>query len=630
MVTGITRLKKYLTALYMHSDESMEYLVKFKRYAKAEWIAAEHTVGCKRLIRQYEAVQALKELGTGVIASRTMKVTELCAAVELNVKNEINGPNRKDVIAAILREEKEMMSRRLRMLDSVQEAKLTSEQRKEAYRLRHLLTQKRPNIEQEAANESGEYKDRIVCCDIKTANPTDAVEVHMGVPDKEGLRLIVACADLEVETVSSGDFKVAYLQGEEHPIGAEELAVLRDPQTNEIRFYYMDGEIYGKQPAGKKFKDKVGTKMEKAGFVEAVNIDSVYVKANAIAYIWVDDPLVWSRGKTMTESIQIEGEIWTYISENFDMKGEYRRITRANPIDFLSMRMSVAADNRTLQLDNDARIRKILTDYDMMDCNPKKQPFTRCHVASMAESLKNGEFMTDEEGTQHRSFVGDTGWLAQTSDPNLAPYVSILGKYNSKPVKACIETRKYMLQYLKSQLGLCLSPNVDAAGGLRYTNDTDHAGLYGIDGDTRSRNGTLVMCKGMPVGWKSSWIKPGAKGDTAIKLSSGEAETAGAAEGLKLCKFVKHIADELKIKNTERINMEVDAAVAISFGNNTQCKSKMKQINLNWGWVKELRDSEVVRLVKISGEDNPADCLTKVLNGPAFIRWQSYLKKIRT
>ena len=48
--------------------------------------------------------------------------------------------------------------------------------------------------------------------------------------------------------------------------------------------------------------------MAKAKFVEAVNIDSVYVKENAIAYIWVDDPLVWSRGKTMAESIQIETE----------------------------------------------------------------------------------------------------------------------------------------------------------------------------------------------------------------------------------------------------------------------------------------------------------------------------------
>ena len=98
----------------------------------------------------------------------------------------------------------------------------------------------------------------------------------------------------------------------------------------------------------------------------------------------------------------------------------------------------------------------------MQHCNPKKQPFTRCPVAAMAESLENGEFMTEEEETQHRSFVGDCDWLAQTSDPNLAPYVSILGKYNSKPIKACIEVRKYMLQYLKSQLGLCLSPNVDA------------------------------------------------------------------------------------------------------------------------------------------------------------------------
>ena len=47
----------------------------------------------------------------------------------------------------------------------------------------------------------------------------------MDVPDKEGLGLIVACANFEVETVRSGDCKVAYLQSDEHPIGAEELAV---------------------------------------------------------------------------------------------------------------------------------------------------------------------------------------------------------------------------------------------------------------------------------------------------------------------------------------------------------------------------------------------------------------------
>ena len=56
----------------------------------------------------------------------------------------------------------------------------------------------------------------------------------------------------------------------------------------------------------------------------------------------------------------------------------------------------------------------------------------------------------------------------------------------------------------------------------------------------------------------------------------------------------------------------------------------MKQINLNWGWVQELRDQEVVQLVKVPGVENPADYLTKVLNGPAFVEAQSRLVQIRT
>jgi len=63
----------------VHSDESVEYLIKFKGYAEEEWVAAADAVGCKKLIRQYEAVQALKELGTGMITSNKMVITELCA-----------------------------------------------------------------------------------------------------------------------------------------------------------------------------------------------------------------------------------------------------------------------------------------------------------------------------------------------------------------------------------------------------------------------------------------------------------------------------------------------------------------------------------------------------------------------
>ena len=42
---------------------------------------------------------------------------------------------------------------------------------------------------------------------------------------------------------------------------------------------------------------------------------------------------------------------------------------------------------------------------------------------------------TDEEATRHKSFIGDCNWLAQTTDPMLAPYVSIIGIKESKTTK---------------------------------------------------------------------------------------------------------------------------------------------------------------------------------------------------
>ena len=142
-----------------HSNGSVEYLIKFKGYSDTEWIPAETTVGCKKLIREYEALQALKELGRGMKTIDKNETTRLSAAVELNIKQELQGVNREDAFKAIMREEKQMMSRRLRQLNGSQVDQLTDTQKKEAYRLRHLLTKRRPTIEQEAAGLEGDYKD---------------------------------------------------------------------------------------------------------------------------------------------------------------------------------------------------------------------------------------------------------------------------------------------------------------------------------------------------------------------------------------------------------------------------------------------------------------------------------------
>ena len=264
----------------------------------------------------------------------------------------------------------------------------------------------------------------------------------------------------------------------------------------------------------------------------------------------------------------------------------------------------------------------------MTDCNPRKQPFGKSSMIELKESRDREEFLDAARSTAHREFVGECNWIAQTTAPFLAPYMSMLGKYNSNPVAACEGVHKQILRYLKSQIGKCLTATNEE--GIRYYSDTDYAGLFEVDGDPRCRVGALVTYNGMTVGWKSGWIKPGAWDDTEIKLSSGEAETSGAAEALKLCKYVKNLADDMMVPVPGRINLQVDATAAIGFADNTQCKSKMKHVNMKWHWVQSLREREVVRLIKIAGTDNPADAFTKILNGPAFRKIQDQYMVART
>jgi len=151
-------------------------------------------------------------------------------------------------------------------------------------------------------------------------------------------------------------------------------------------------------------------------------------------------------------------------------------------------------------------------------------------------------------------------------------------------------------------------------------------GMYQVDGDFSSRYGGEVSNKGMPVAWCSTWV-PGTKTESHIKLSSGETESAGAAEVLKLARYCKFLAEEMGIGCTERINMEVDATVAIAFSNGST--SKMKHIDARLAWVRSLRDKDVVRLIKVAGDENPADFYTKIMPATEFRRKLGTKKKTK-
>ena len=66
------------------------------------------------------------------------------------------------------------------------------------------------------------------------------------------------------------------------------------------------------------------------------------------------------------------------------------------------------------------------------------------------------------------------------------------------------------------------------------------------------------------------------------------------------------------------IEIGVDNATAITFASGTVKKSKLRHIDARQDWVQALRDSELVKLVKVPTKDNYADLMTKILEPETF------------
>ena len=66
------------------------------------------------------------------------------------------------------------------------------------------------------------------------------------------------------------------------------------------------------------------------------------------------------------------------------------------------------------------------------------------------------------------------------------------------------------------------------------------------------------------------------------------------------------------------IEIGVDNATAITFASGTVKKSKLRHIDARQDWVQALRDSKLVKLIKVDTKDNYADLMTKILEPETF------------
>jgi len=125
------------------------------------------------------------------------------------------------------------------------------------------------------------------------------------------------------------------------------------------------------------------------------------------------------------------------------------------------------------------------------------------------------------EQCEYQSLVGSLMYIAIGTRPDIAFAISVLSKFNSKPMMDHFLATKRVLRYLKETVGMALVyGTVDNLIGYR---DSYFAGDLN---DRKSTSGYVFTLAGAAVSWKS-------KKESLLSLSSTEVEYIACSEAIR-------------------------------------------------------------------------------------------------
>ena len=266
----------------------------------------------------------------------------------------------------------------------------------------------------------------------------------------------------------------------------------------------------------------------------------------------------------------------------------------------------------TLKISQEQQIRKVLEQFNMSDCKPASTP---AEPNSKLIKSVDGEKDYDAAKFPYREAIGALLWIARTCRPDILYAVNKLGSHCNNPNTSHVTAAKRVFRYLQGTPTLGITYRRADNLVLEAMSDADWAGEpQENEKPMRSTNGIIIYLKGIgPINWVSSL-------QTTISQSTAEAEykCIGAAD--KLVMGERNLLSELKFPQLKptTIYEDNDACIAMAKANFTS--SKMRHLQINHHYIKEIVASKNVLPVYCSTENMVADIMTKALPKAAFVK----------
>ncbi|KAE8999256.1 hypothetical protein PR002_g18510 [Phytophthora rubi] len=230
-------------------------------------------------------------------------------------------------------------------------------------------------------------------------------------------------------------------------------------------------------------------------------------------------------------------------------------------------------------------------------------------METKARLVPAGDDESVDSSYDYRGALGMLMYLATCTRPDLAYALGQLSRFVSKPTTKHVGALKRVLRYLvgTTEYGIrYLKGPADgnAAIVLQGFCDSDWAS----DSETRkSTSGFVFTLASGAIAWMS-------RRQPIIALSTAEAEYVAACEATMEATAEGNILTEILAHHTIKPVIGIDSSAAHVMATSPTYSRRTRHIELRWHYVREQVQRGSIELVKIQGEENPADAFTKPLD----------------
>jgi len=426
------------------------------------------------------------------------------------------------------------------------------------------------------------------------------------------------------------DFQTAFLNG---PLDVPIFLKPPDGYGDGNSIWLLHRSLYGLKQAPRMWHLKLNTELNKLGFVESLEDESLFLRdepdgTRTLLTVHVDDMLIVNKSKSI--ALQVVHDLQSVCKFKITDCGEVSRylkidICRNSKREVILHQSTYASEivNKYL-LHGDKHLAQIPLPANCVMC------------ALNSDKAKTAEQKTPADAKLYASIVGSIMYLSNFTRPDLTYSVNQLCRYMSKPSQHHLSMAYHLLSYINYTLDYGITYSTTSHKLMGYC---DASWLSCVD-TSRSNTGFVFMLNNGPISWQSK-LQP------TVALSTAEAEYlsmgSSGREGVWLQRLVVndmlnvcdhdalqcHMSDQLQytVQSDKRNHSAIsispvilsDSQSALAMVKSNTSSKKTKHIEKLHHWVRERVGDGALSFDFISGINNVADIFTKPLPAPRFL-----------